>query len=424
MTNYKIIYNNELYHHGILGQKWGVRNGPPYPLSAGDHSKAEKKAGWRQSLSSYSSSVKGAKAARKERDDAIQKAYEKTEKRIESKYKNFENLSEKDADKLNKADAKARSDWKNSKDQYKAEKAEAFKKLTDRIVNSGKTGAKYDFSKDNTPGADEKLIANQAYSAAKMAASYGLNAVAKTAITKVIEATGKEALEVVIGPGAMLATKAVLDIGEAAVHKYLNTKEKVRLNELRSDKEIDPKTGLHLKSKNDTLDDIKAVNPKYQENNASIGATMNCYNCTIAYDMRQRGYDVSAALHLSGYNPKITTPYLYKNSKQNKDVYGKGKPLTAFTKNGNVKLAEDLMNKMSSEPDGSRGMLALYWPGGGGHAMTYEVKNGNAYIIDAQSGRKYSTQESKDILACGTRGFYKRLDNLEINEKNMKRHVL
>lgn len=24
---------NELYHHGILGQKWGVQNGPPYPLS-------------------------------------------------------------------------------------------------------------------------------------------------------------------------------------------------------------------------------------------------------------------------------------------------------------------------------------------------------------------------------------------------------
>lgn len=23
---------NELYHHGIQGQKWGKRNGPPYPL--------------------------------------------------------------------------------------------------------------------------------------------------------------------------------------------------------------------------------------------------------------------------------------------------------------------------------------------------------------------------------------------------------
>lgn len=25
---------SELYHHGIPGQKWGVQNGPPYPLDA------------------------------------------------------------------------------------------------------------------------------------------------------------------------------------------------------------------------------------------------------------------------------------------------------------------------------------------------------------------------------------------------------
>ncbi len=39
-----------LAHHGILGQKWGKKNGPPYPLAPGEHSAAEKKAGWRKSL--------------------------------------------------------------------------------------------------------------------------------------------------------------------------------------------------------------------------------------------------------------------------------------------------------------------------------------------------------------------------------------
>lgn len=33
-----------LIHHGILNQKWGVRNGPPYPLGGGDYSPSEKKA--------------------------------------------------------------------------------------------------------------------------------------------------------------------------------------------------------------------------------------------------------------------------------------------------------------------------------------------------------------------------------------------
>lgn len=32
-----------LAHHGILGQKWGKKNGPPYPLNETQKSNAEKK---------------------------------------------------------------------------------------------------------------------------------------------------------------------------------------------------------------------------------------------------------------------------------------------------------------------------------------------------------------------------------------------
>ena len=49
--DYYAVYGAEfLKHHGILGQKWGKVNGPPYPLGSDQHSTLEKKDNWRKSL--------------------------------------------------------------------------------------------------------------------------------------------------------------------------------------------------------------------------------------------------------------------------------------------------------------------------------------------------------------------------------------
>lgn len=56
MNDYR--YFNEIYHHGIKGQKWGVRNGPPYPLKPSDHSQEERKQNWTRSLTADSDVVK------------------------------------------------------------------------------------------------------------------------------------------------------------------------------------------------------------------------------------------------------------------------------------------------------------------------------------------------------------------------------
>lgn len=46
-------------HYGILGQKWGKKNGPPYPLAAGSHSSSEKKAASAAGVKVGKSSGKG-----------------------------------------------------------------------------------------------------------------------------------------------------------------------------------------------------------------------------------------------------------------------------------------------------------------------------------------------------------------------------
>ena len=119
--------NGDIQHHGILGQKWGRRNGPPYPLDGSDHSAAEKKAGWRSSLKSTAKKVgsKGASMAK----SAAKKAGSAVKKNIEA-----QKIRNKEAD-----------EWRKN---YKAKEAAKKQALKEQKANikANKTGT----SKSNT----------------------------------------------------------------------------------------------------------------------------------------------------------------------------------------------------------------------------------------------------------------------------------
>lgn len=65
-------YSNELYHHGIPKQKWGVKHGPPYPLDQEVHNRIVKGTGSKSS-ERVSTDIKDLLGIVKDSDDDITK---------------------------------------------------------------------------------------------------------------------------------------------------------------------------------------------------------------------------------------------------------------------------------------------------------------------------------------------------------------
>ena len=73
-------------HHGVLGQKHGVKNGPPYPLEEGDHSSSEESAAKKAGISVGTSSGKGSldnveSANKKETSDTKESSSDTSQKK-------------------------------------------------------------------------------------------------------------------------------------------------------------------------------------------------------------------------------------------------------------------------------------------------------------------------------------------------------
>lgn len=155
------------------------------------------------------------------------------------------------------------------------------------------------------------------------------------------------------------------------------------------------------------------------------GWSSNCYDCTLAYEARRRGYDVEAMYDTNGADG-ATQASFYEGVEQpfkkagitgrgtavERDASGK---VTAYEPNPNSgwdypknnkqsgsKQLEDLSSELSDKyPDGARGNLCVMWKGGGGHSVAWEKKDGEVYIHDAQNNTtvKMSDYGKKDNIA-------------------------
>lgn len=126
---------------------------------------------------------------------------------------------------------------------------------------------------------------------------------------------------------------------------------------------------------------------------------VNCFECVVAYEMRTRGYDVQANIKNGGLQAEYYHAFDVKDSFHIEST-----------------SAEDAYKRMASEcvsyGEGARGALGVNWPGGGGHAMSWEVRNGEFFIFDTQGiGRDGKEQ----FMGCDPSSIgVVRLDNAEV----------
>ena len=316
-----IPYSGELYHHGIKGQRWGVKNGPPYPLKAKDHSKSEQNAGWRNSL----------------------------------------------------------------------------QKVKDKISNSSKGKVKGDEAVE--------LVAN----VLAVAAVTAYAAWANNKRTKALIEKGKTYLDNRMDMNAYIEKR---QSSNDAVEKYMKE---------RSVNNKDKKTGLYLKDREFSMEeDVAAVNPEYDNYSK---AKNNCALCSATYDLRRRGYDVTANFTADDNGVLIANVASWYNGAQRLDLAG-NMALTQVSIQPSIgsKKASEAIKTLSNDRS-SRGIIGLTWGYyGGGHGMSYEVDNNGSFkLIDSQCNKIYSGNEALDILKHASAISSFRTDNLEPNFDMMKR---
>lgn len=155
-------------------------------------------------------------------------------------------------------------------------------------------------------------------------------------------------------------------------------------------------------------DDMAAVNPTY--NQTIKGTSNNCLLATLSYDMRRRGYDVTANLAKRGMFPSKTIGDMYEGAVINR-VGMEGTKLIETRSAAWDRINNNILN---TYPEGSRGYIGVSNQNGG-HAMSFEIKNGKVLVIDAQSNIKRDLKTDKQLSWCDpNRTETCRLDNLKV----------
>lgn len=166
-----------------------------------------------------------------------------------------------------------------------------------------------------------------------------------------------------------------------------------------------PKNWRKVKEK--PQDTLKKVNPKYNKNIFAIDKDArkyneNCVNCVVAYEMRRRGYDVTAG----PVNSKL---------KRNPEVAWVDPDIRNVERDG-IKELKDTLAKWG---DGARAQVCVIWKGreNCGHTFVAEQRGKSIAFLDVQTGTEYNENIFNRTVQEKTR--YWRIDNLKISDRGV-----
>ena len=165
-------------------------------------------------------------------------------------------------------------------------------------------------------------------------------------------------------------------------------------------------SGLRWKKKKMTADqDLAAVNPMFPPR---ANSQFNCAYCSLAYDLRRRGYDVIAANKCGMSNDALGK--LYKKQKTAWYLSDRAyqKELVPTRKRSEA-LNDWIRKTIGKQGEGASGMFSVAFDNDTFHSMRYENQNGKVVILDAQQNRKYDLDT---ITPCIVDAMISRTDNL------------
>lgn len=366
---------NTMSHHGVKGQKWGIRNYQNYDGTL--TSKGRKHYGYGE-------------AKKKDSEEDKKQTDKKSDQleKIESNFKFDKTYTINDA--LVQKCIKVTT-------EFEAERTHSIHQ--DEYENRAR-------ARDEIKGA-----VTLAYGA-----SIGLGTAYGTAVGGATGGAAGAGIGAAIGAVGGAAAGTYLSLPtlglygvSAAKARHANAKAEKEIRDIQNNKNVDPKTGLKLKNKISTADeDMAKVNPAY--NNWSDNTKNNCLLCTNAYALRRKGYDVMANGANDGYSGAIFLNFYPKATLERVRIpnYVTGRNIDQVVKNLKI-------------PEGGYGAIGVTWKGGdGGHSMIYCVEKGKPVIRDCQSNKVYRGAKVNQIFNNAEKDIrITRLDNVDPDVKAM-----